>query len=599
MKRMAAVVSSLIVGLVLASWAHAGPFQTRFPYQKQTTLAPGAYKFVFSLWTAPSGGTAVWTSENVSLTLKTPVLIYTLGSGTRKIPATIDFSQPLYIQVKRVGVAKPVVAREPLPVAPYALWSDSAGIAAGGVSTVMLADGAVTNDKIFGPIDAAKISSTDLDADLLDGQHGVFYRDASNINAGALGGDFFSAHGDLAAEGHLGNADGDIAQNNGTLQANLYAARAENADSLGGTTLTDLDQRYVMTSSPSPSGSIMRYAVTTIDTAGNVGATSSITIGVDGLPIASYQDGTNADLKVVHCGNAACTSGNIVTTVDTAGGGRTSITIGADGLPVIAYRDGDALDLKVAHCAETTCATGATLTTVDSDGDVGSFASIALGADGLPVIAYRDTTNSTLKILHCGDAACSTSTTAVADSGFLPYFISITIGTDGFPLVAYQEFTLKDLKVAHCADASCSSVDHVTTLDADGDVGMSPSLNIGSDGLPVMSYIDITAFSTKVAHCGDVACSSGAVINTVAAGTGSTMVIGNDGLPLVCVDATVAHCADVNCSSVTSVATITTASADVTSGTIGGDGLPVFALYDYSDQDLVLARAFTRTLGRR
>ncbi|MFA5724396.1 MAG: hypothetical protein WC979_09140 [Candidatus Pacearchaeota archaeon] len=43
--------------------------------------------------------------------------------------------------------------------------------------------------------------------------------------------------------------------------------------------------------------------ITTIDSTGNVGGHSSITIGTDGLPIISYYDTTNGDLKVTHLGS--------------------------------------------------------------------------------------------------------------------------------------------------------------------------------------------------------------------------------------------------------------------------------------------------------
>lgn len=66
-----------------------------------------------------------------------------------------------------------------------------------------------------------------LDADLLDGQHGTFYRNASNLNAGTLNTARFSAYADLSAEGYLGNASGDLARNNGTLQSNLNADRLD------------------------------------------------------------------------------------------------------------------------------------------------------------------------------------------------------------------------------------------------------------------------------------------------------------------------------------------------------------------------------------
>jgi hypothetical protein len=49
------------------------------------------------------------------------------------------------------------------------------------------------------------------DADKLDGEHGSFYRNASNINAGSLSSDRFSAYGDLVAEDRIGMESGKVA----------------------------------------------------------------------------------------------------------------------------------------------------------------------------------------------------------------------------------------------------------------------------------------------------------------------------------------------------------------------------------------------------
>ena len=66
-----------------------------------------------------------------------------------------------------------------------------------------------------------------------------------------------------------------------------------------------------------------------------------------------------------------------------------SIAIGADGLPVISYYDNTAETLKVARCANADCTGAATITTVhDAANDVGAYGAIAIGADGLPVIRY-------------------------------------------------------------------------------------------------------------------------------------------------------------------------------------------------------------------
>ncbi len=148
--------------------------------------------------------------------------------------------------------------------------------------------------------------------------------------------------------------------------------------------------------------------VTTVDNAGNVGEHTSITLGADGLPVISYYDGTNADLKVAKCINAACTGASTVTTADSAGavGQFTSITLGADGLPVISYLDAASGRLRVAKCINAACTGASTLSTVDSAGLVGEYTSITLGADGLPVISYYDAGNSDLKVVKCTSATC-------------------------------------------------------------------------------------------------------------------------------------------------------------------------------------------------
>jgi hypothetical protein len=59
---------------------------------------------------------------------------------------------------------------------------------------------------------------------------------------------------------------------------------------------------------------------------------------------------------VAHCNDLTCSSATTAT-LDSAYhvGLYTSATIASDGLPLISYYDEDNSDLKVAHCANTLC----------------------------------------------------------------------------------------------------------------------------------------------------------------------------------------------------------------------------------------------------
>jgi hypothetical protein len=55
-----------------------------------------------------------------------------------------------------------------------------------------------------------------------------------------------------------------------------------------------------------------------LDSAGNVGMSTAIAIGTDGLGLIAYSDDSNVNLKVAHCNNVACSSAATVT-LDSAG----------------------------------------------------------------------------------------------------------------------------------------------------------------------------------------------------------------------------------------------------------------------------------------
>ncbi|MEI2672177.1 MAG: hypothetical protein V9G13_13935 [Marmoricola sp.] len=186
--------------------------------------------------------------------------------------------------------------------------------------------------------------------------------------------------------------------------------------------------------------------ITLADSGGFVGFYTSVTIGADGLGLISdaemYTLISPGRLRVLHCGDLTCSSGNTVTVVDNTStdvGLYTSITLGPDGLGLISYFDAANRDLKVLHCGTAACNSGNTITTLDSLNAVGEATSITIGTDGLGLISYLDNTNGDLKVLHCGNALCNSGnvTTAVDTAGDVGWHTSITLGTDGLALIGH------------------------------------------------------------------------------------------------------------------------------------------------------------------
>jgi hypothetical protein len=280
--------------------------------------------------------------------------------------------------------------------------------------------------------------------------------------------------------------------------------------------------------------------VTDLDT-GVVGGHVSAALGADGFPVIAYFASAGGDLKVVKCGNAACSSGNTITNVDSTDniGRHTDIAIGTDSFPVISYHDSTNGDLKVVKCGNAACSSGNTITTVDTTSTViGTYTSLAIGIDGLPVISYFDATNGNLKVMKCGNAACSSgnSSTTPDTAGVVGEYTSLAIGTDGFPVISYFDGSNADLKVVKCGNAGCTSGNSVTTLDSTNGAGMFTSLAIGADGMPVVAYHNGTSSDLLFLKCTNVNCTSGSTTTVQATsdvGRFPSVAIGVDGLPVI------------------------------------------------------------------
>ncbi len=284
----------------------------------------------------------------------------------------------------------------------------------------------------------------------------------------------------------------------------------------------------------------------------------AISIGVDSLPVIVYDDYQRGGLFVAHCEDLNC--GTIARRALMVDGFNMALAIGVDGYPIIVFDDGE--KLSALHCEDLSCATFTTHLIQDDD----SFhnPSIVIGADGLPVVSYYALTGDQVRVAHCDDLVCGSSTITVVESGLTYYGVttSISVAGDGMPIFSYYDSTNYALKIAHCENMACTGVT-TSVLDAPGSIGDSHSLAVAPDGHAVISYKDYSFSpdaSMKVAFCVDYACSS-AVTTVVETGPGiayyNAVMIGADGLPLLSYydnanrDFVVTHCSNMFCTPAT------------------------------------------------
>jgi predicted regulator of Ras-like GTPase activity (Roadblock/LC7/MglB family) len=302
-------------------------------------------------------------------------------------------------------------------------------------------------------------------------------------------------------------------------------------------------------------------------------------------------------------------------------GASSSVTIGTDGLPLISYVEGTTKKaFKVAHCTDSNCTT-ATITTIDSAGSVGDYSSIKIGKDGLGIVSYTrplDTTGtrfSTLMVAHCVNVSCTSVNRVVLDgsgANFANSKTSLAIASDGFASIAYRSADGK-IRVAHCVNVVCSGVKY-TIVDNSGGISNTAnevSIAANQSGKQYLAYYSPSG-SLRVATCLVADCTSTARHNVDVSAAGVTnggyasMTIGRDGLPLISYqknftsrsDLIVAQCRNFDCSSVMKTTVDTGGNTGwYTSIAIGGDGLGVVSYYDQTNTNLKVAHCADPVCG--
>jgi hypothetical protein len=181
----------------------------------------------------------------------------------------------------------------------------------------------------------------------------------------------------------------------------------------------------------------------------------------------------------------------------------------------------------------------------------GSISSLAVGSNGLPLFAYFNGVE--LLVSSCTSPNCQTPVTNTIEtlSGQYGIFPDVSIGSDGFPILSYIE-AFEDgpsnsafVKFAKCQDVSCSEPAIITTIEqiCENDCEyfeFGSSIASGSQGNPIISYTDKTTSSLKVASCSTLDCAGLKSISSLDDSSSgfSDLMVGSDGLPMIAYDAT-------------------------------------------------------------
>jgi hypothetical protein len=199
------------------------------------------------------------------------------------------------------------------------------------------------------------------------------------------------------------------------------------------------------------------WDIITIDSTDDVGSDISVTVSPSDTIHISYYDFTNGNLKYAFCSSNCTQASNWSTiTIDSTGdiGISTSITVDSSDQVHISYYDFTNGDLKYAFCSSNcTQASNWSVVTIDSTGDVGDFTSITVDSSDQVHISYYDFTNGNLKYAFCSSnctQASNWSTTTVdSESEDVGLYSSISINSNDSSInISYYDSTNGDLKYA-------------------------------------------------------------------------------------------------------------------------------------------------------
>ncbi len=221
------------------------------------------------------------------------------------------------------------------------------------------------------------------------------------------------------------------------------------------------------------------WAMESVDTSSNVGLYPSLVYDASGQPAIAYFDDQEDDLKFARREQGAW----VIESVDTAGtaGRYPSLALNSEGLALIAYSRGS----EGLYLARETQG-GWQTEQVGNYGTVGTHNSLAIMPNGQPAIATYHSGRDALWF-YAFDGLEWTGVEVDYDaSGAGDYgrYASLAIGNDGQPAIAYHDDGTSVPKYATFDGQDW----HTETIDAEAAGGEDTSLTFNSAGVPVVAY---------------------------------------------------------------------------------------------------------------
>jgi hypothetical protein len=263
------------------------------------------------------------------------------------------------------------------------------------------------------------------------------------------------------------------------------------------------------------------WEIETVDSAGDVGKYTSLTLDSGGSPHIAYRDDTNENLKYASFNRDTWD----IETVGAAGPSasqatQVSLALDSDDYPHISYYNNYKLGYAVwievfwnkqtisnkadhnslaldsnnfAHIAYSDDSdnkvkyisyNGSGWDTQVVDGVFGFENSLALDNSDLPHISYYDFSNSHLKYASYNGTDWNSQT--VDSSPGVGHWSSLALDSNGYPHISYQDSHNSDLKYA-CFNGTAWDIQ---TVDSIGSVGQYTSLALDHKNYPHISYYD-------------------------------------------------------------------------------------------------------------